>query len=88
MKKEEVKTLFQNERFLAALNKVDSMEELQRLLSDNGVEMSITEMENAIKNGTNTELTEDELRNIFGGVIFKWLKFAWDCFMFNPLDVY
>lgn len=88
MKKEEVKTLFQDERFLAALNKVDSMEELQRLLSDNGVEMSITEMENAIKNGTNTELTEDELRNIFGGVIFKWLKFAWDCFMFNPLDVY
>ena len=88
MKKEEVKTLFQNERFLATLNKVDSMEELQRLLSDNGVEMSITEMENAIKNGTNTELTEDELRNIFGGVIFKWLKFAWDCFMFNPLDVY
>ena len=88
MKKEEVKTLFQNERFLATLNKVDSMEELQRLLSDNGVEMSITEMENAIKNGTNTELTEDELRNIFGGVIFKWRKFAWDCVMFNPLDVY
>ena len=88
MRKEEVKILFQNEKFLTALNKVDSMEELQRLLADNGVKMSITEMENAIKKGANTELTEDELGNISGGVIFQWLKFAWDCFMFNPLDVY
>ena len=88
MKKEEVKTLFQNEKFLTAINKVDSMEELQMLLADNGVKMSITEMENAIKKGANTELTEDELKDVSGGAIFKWLKFAWDCFMFNPLDVY
>lgn len=88
MKMEEVKKLFQNEKFLAELNKVDSMEDLQRLLADNGVKMSIVEMETAIKNGSNTELTEEELGNISGGVIFKWLKFAWDCFMFNPLEVH
>lgn len=88
MKKEEIKKLFQNEKFLAALNKVDSMETLQQLLADNGVNMSITQMENAIKKSADTELTEDELGNISGGVVFKWLKFAWDCFMFNPMDVY
>ena len=88
MKKEEVKKLFQDEKFLAELYKVNSMEMLQRLLADNGIKMSIADMENAINKGANTELTEDELGNISGGVVFKWLKFAWDCFMFNPLDVY
>lgn len=88
MKKEEAKKLFQNEKFLKELHEVDSMEMLQKLLADNGVKMSIAEMETAIKSGSNKELTEEELKNINGGSIFKWLKVAWDCFMFSPLDVY
>lgn len=88
MKKEEVKKLFQSEKFLAELNKVDSMETLQQLLANNGIQMSIADMEAAVKQGVNTELTEDELKDISGGMVFKWIKFAWDCFMFNPLDVY
>lgn len=88
MKKDELKKLFGEERFLAELNKVDSMETLRSFLSSNGIEMSISEMETAIKKGANTELTEDELKDISGGGVFKWIKFAWDCFMFNPLDVY
>lgn len=89
MKKEEVKKLFQNEKFLKELHEVDSMEMLQKLLADNGVKMSITEMEAAIKKGEQTELTEKELEDISGGLVWgNLLKFAWDCFMFNPLDVY
>lgn len=88
MEKEAVKKLFNNENFLAELNKVDSMESLKRFLSSRGVEMSTEDIDKAVKRGTQTELTEEDLKDISGGNILKWAKFAWDCFMFCPLDVY
>jgi len=90
MKREEVKKLFQSESFMVALNKVNSMESLQDLLFANGVKMSLEDMDKAIKKGASTELSESELSYVAGGspLIFKWIKFAWDCFMFNPTDVY
>ena len=88
MKKEDVKKLFQDENFLKELNEVNSMETLQRFLSQKGIEMSISDIDVAIKKGSQTELSEEELKNISGGAVWKWIKFAWDCFMFNPLDVY
>ena len=81
MKKEELKKLFQSEKFLSALNKVDSMGSLQRLLSVNGVEISIADMENIAKRKSNTELSESELMCVSAGVSFEWAKLAWVCFM-------
>lgn len=88
MKKDEVKKLFQDENFLKELNKVDSMESLQRFLSSKGIEMTLEDMDKAIQKGTQTELTEEELKNISGGAVWKYIEWAWKCFMFCPLEVY
>lgn len=89
MNKTEVKKLFEDENFLSELYKVDSMESLQEFLVSKGVNLSMSDINRAVTSGAQTELTEAELQNVAAGAnVLKWIKFAWDCFMFNPLNVY
>jgi hypothetical protein len=88
MKKEDVKKLFQDESFLAELNKVDSMESLREFLLLKGIKMSMDDIDTAIRSGAQVELDEDDLKDISGGMVLNWVKIAWDCFMFTPMDVY
>lgn len=87
MKKEEVKRLFDDENFMAGLNKVDSMEALQKFLLVKGVMMNLDDMDVAVRKGAQAELTEDELRYVSGGVASKWIKIAWDCLLYSDSHI-
>ena len=46
---------------------IESCEELARFLNENGFETSVEELEAASSNGTDSELTSDELEAVVGG---------------------
>lgn len=79
MSKEELKRLFGNEAFLARLRKVDSVESLQKFLTEHDMHMSLDEITKVGKN--DEELSEKELECIGGGNAFSWVNFAWKCFL-------
>lgn len=70
--KEKLNTLLQDEAFLEKLVALETDTEVQSLLAENGVELSIAEI-TAIKAGVaaqlgeNEELSEDDLENVAGG---------------------
>lgn len=72
MNKEELKKLFDNERFIEGLRKVDSVESLQNFLAENNLAVSIEEINNTIKK--NSELPEKDLKDITGGAKLYWFR--------------
>lgn len=84
MTKEELKKLFGNEAFVEKLKEVDSIETLQKFLADNGLNMSLDEINKAIK--SDEELNEQELNDIPGGGWFGYLSFAWKCFTWHMIE--
>lgn len=72
MNKEELKKLFDNEKFIEGLRKVDSVESLQNFLAENNLTVSIDEINNTIRE--NSELPEKELKDITGGAKSYWIK--------------
>lgn len=70
MNKEELKKLFDNEKFIERLRKVDSVESLQYFLAENNLIVSIEEINNTIKE--NSELPEKDLKEITGGAKSYW----------------
>ena len=84
MKKEELKRLFNDEKFIKKISEVDSVEKLQQFLAENNLNMSIEEINKAIK--SDAELTEKDLGDITGGAWFSWLNFAWKCFTWGMIE--
>lgn len=72
MNKDELKKLFDNEKFIDGLRKVDSVESLQNFLAKNNLTVSIDEINNTVKE--NSELPEKDLKDITGGVKSYWFK--------------
>ena len=72
MNKDELKKLFDNERFIEGLRKVDSVESLQNFLAENNLTVSIEEINNTIRE--NSELPEKDLKEITGGAKLYWFK--------------
>ena len=84
--------LAQNDAFMAAYQKVESKEDLQKLFADNGVALEKEEIDAfvAALNAGAEELSEDALDGVAGGVaatkIFEWAwkivkktgKWAWE----------
>lgn len=71
---EKMNELLQDEAFLEKLLNLESDTEVQALLAENGVELTlaeITSVKTAIESrlaGDNAELSEDELESVAGGV--------------------
>ena len=84
MKKEELKKLFKDDAFTEKLKEVDSIEKLQIFLAEYNLNMSIEEMNKAIKSGS--ELSESELKDITGGGLVSWISFAWKCFTWGMIE--
>ena len=69
MNEEQLKKLFSDDAFVASILEMETAEEVQKSLADKGLELSLDEIA-IIKNTLNseeTELSEDELKNISGG---------------------
>lgn len=84
MKKEELKKLFSSESFIEKLQAVESFEDLQRFLAEHNLKMSLDEINKAVK--SNTELDENELKDITGGGLISWVRFAWKCFTWGMIE--
>lgn len=84
MKKEELKKLFSSEKFIEKLKEVDSIEKLQMFLAENNLNMTISDINKAIK--SNVELGEKDLKEINGGAWSSWLDFACKCFNCNMIE--
>lgn len=71
MNEELLKELFSDEAFVASILEMETAEEVQKTLSEKGVELSLDEIA-TIKNtlsSEESELSEDELENVAGGAI-------------------
>ena len=84
MTKDELKKLFNNEEFIEKLKNVDSLEGLQKFLAEHNLNMSMEEINKAIK--SDAELNEKELGDITGGGIWGYMSFAWKCFTWNMIE--
>lgn len=64
-----------SEAFVAALNTIETPEELQKLLQAHGVEMAMEEIEEIAKAacGSTAELSENDLDNVAGGGVVGWI---------------
>lgn len=70
MNEEQLKKLFSDDAFVASILEMETAEEVQKSLADKGLELSLDEIA-IIKNTLNseeTELSEDDLKAISGGV--------------------
>ena len=70
MNEEQLKKLFSDDAFVASILEMETAEEVQKSLADKGLALSLDEIA-IIKNTLNseeTELSEDDLKNISGGV--------------------
>lgn len=70
MNEEQLKKLFSDDAFMASILEMETAEEVQKSLADKGLELSLDEIA-IIKNTLNseeTELSEDDLKAISGGV--------------------
>lgn len=70
MNEEQLKKLFSDDAFVASILEMETAEEVQKSLADKGLELSLDEIA-IIKNTLNseeTELSEDDLKTISGGV--------------------
>ena len=70
MNEEQLKKLFSDDTFVASILEMETAEEVQKSLADKGLELSLDEIA-IIKNTLNseeTELSEDDLKAISGGV--------------------
>ena len=79
----EITALMEEEEFFAKLVTCQSAEETQKLLAAQGIEITLEEVteftalgENALKNQTSDELSEDDLDMVAGGGLFKKIKKA------------
>lgn len=84
MKKEELKKLFSSESFIKKLQEVESFEDLQRFLAEHNLNMSLDEINKAVK--SDAELDENELKDINGGALLSWMRFAWLCFTWGMIE--
>ena len=77
MNKEELKKLFSEESFKERLHVVDSVEALQKFLAANNINISISDINSAIK--SDEKLSEKDLKDISGGRVGSWVDIAWKC---------
>ncbi|MCH5187245.1 MAG: Nif11-like leader peptide family RiPP precursor [Oscillospiraceae bacterium] len=85
MNRDELRSLFNDENFQYELSQVSSSEELKKLLGSKGIEISVEDIENAIK--SDEELSETELSNVSGGGIEnRWAR-AWRHLIFILMSV-
>ena len=78
MNEERIKEIFADEEFVKELFSKETPEEAQALLAEKGIDMSIDELVKlkdlvaaklqAAENGESTELTEEDLADVAGGV--------------------
>lgn len=70
MNEQQIKELFSDEAFTASILEMETPEEVQKALSDKGLELSLEEIstiQNSLLNNEG-ELSEDELENVAGGI--------------------
>ena len=70
MNEEQLKKIFSDDAFVASILEMETAEEVQKSLADKGLALSLDEIA-IIKNTLNseeTELSEDDLKTISGGV--------------------
>lgn len=70
MNEQKIKEVFADEAFVASILEMESPEEVQKALSEKGLELNLEEI-HAIQNALSTtegELCEDELENVAGGI--------------------
>ena len=70
--------LMQDEEFMSAVEQAGSPNEIAQLLQAKGIEISAEELEKACNTGSE-EMSENELENVSGGMIFprwKWIEHA------------
>lgn len=77
MNKEELKKLFGEESFKERLRSIDSVEALREFLASNNINISISDINSAIK--SDEKLSEKDLKNISGGQAGSWIDIAWKC---------
>jgi lactobin A/cerein 7B family class IIb bacteriocin len=71
MNEEKIKELFSDEAFVDSILEMETPEEVQKALSDKGVELSLEEI-GTIKDtlaSSDGELSENELEEVAGGVV-------------------
>lgn len=84
MKREELKKLFEDDAFAEKIKEVDSIEKLQSFLAEYKLNMTIEDINKAVKTGE--ELTDSELDDITGGGLVSWISFAWKCFTWGMIE--
>jgi predicted ribosomally synthesized peptide with nif11-like leader len=75
MNEEKIKELFTDEAFIASIAELETAEDVQKALSEKGLDLSIEEI-TAIQNAlasNDGELSEDDLENVAGGSGFNLL---------------
>ena len=84
-REEKIKELLLNESFVGELKNLKSAEELQEAFKNNGVDMTLEEInalgdlcEKALEEMDNDELSEENLSSVSGGVTDRQMKaFVW-----------
>lgn len=69
MSEEQIKELFSDETFVASILEMETPEEVQKALSERGLDLSLEEI-NTIQNSLSNEeeeLSEDQLEEVAGG---------------------
>lgn len=69
--------LLENDEFVQCLSMASSIEEMQTIFSQNGVELSPEELEQAMAQRPSGELNENDLEAIAGGGIVSWIDTMW-----------
>ena len=75
MFEEIVKRILSDEELVERLSELDSLEDVQSVLKEKGILLSvdqIKEFAQYLKNQAEKELGEDELDNVAGGIIWPW----------------
>lgn len=79
MERTEVEKLFNNETFVSQIANATNTQEIVKILSDNGIEISEEELAKVISEAKQeSELDEEALDNVAGGVIrgpIYWLGY-------------
>lgn len=80
-----VDELIQNESIKARIQSAKSLDEVAEILNENGIDVSVSDIEAAAAAETEDELNEEALENVAGGVSIKaGLKIIWQIIKHLP----